>query len=418
MNVAEKILAKAAGRKEVSPGEIVEAKIHMAMVNDVTGPLTVKAFGEIGEARVWDKDRVVIVIDHQVPASSADAAGLHAILREFALKQELKAFYDVGESGICHQVMVEKGHVRPGELVVGADSHTCTYGAVGAFGTAIGSTEMAAVFATGELWFKVPETIRVDIQGDLQKLVTPKDVILNVIGRIGANGATYKAVEFAGPTIENMDISGRMTVCNMAVEMGAKTGFIEPDDKAVAYVKARTKERLDILKNDGDGDYERTLDIDVKGLEPQLSAPFSVDNVKGVGEVAGTEIDQAFLGSCTNGRLEDLRLAGRIMRGKKVKKGVRMIVIPASVDIYHDAAKEGLIDIFLKSGAIVCNPTCGPCFGGHMGILAEGEVCVSSSNRNFVGRMGSPKARIYLASPATVAASALTGKITDPREMA
>ncbi len=417
VNISEKILAKASGKKNVSPGEIVEAKVDMAMINEITGPLAIEAFHKIGVKKVWDNKRIVMVLDHQVPADSVKSAELHKIMREFAKEQQIPNFYDVGFGGVCHQVMVEKGHVRPGELIVGADSHTCTYGALGAFATGIGSTEIAAVFATGKIWLKVPETIKINVEGSFQKFVTSKDLILNVIGQIGADGATYKAMEFAGSTIERLSVSERMTLCNMAVEAGAKTGIVNPDEKTLAYVKDRTSGLLKPLKSDPDANYERIIDINVDGLEPQVACPHSVDNVKAVSEVEGTPVDQAFIGSCTNGRIEDLRLAASIIKGRKVKNGVRMLVTPASQEVYLNALKEGLLEIFVEAGACVCSPTCGACFGGHMGLLADGETCISSSNRNFVGRMGSPKARIYLASPATVAASAIKGEITDPREL-
>ncbi len=415
MNISEKILARASGRREVSPGEIVEANVDAAMINDITGPLTIEAFRKVGVEKVWDTKKIVMVLDHQVPADSAEAAKLHKIMREFAREQGILYFYDVGFGGICHQVMVEKGHVRPGELIVGADSHTCTYGALGAFGTGIGSTEMAAVFATGRIWLKVPETIKFNVAGEFQRFVGAKDLILNIIGQIGADGAAYKAIEFDGPAIKNMDISDRMTLCNMAVEAGAKTGIINPDRKVIAYIKNRIGNPIKPLKSDEDAKYEEVIDVDVSPLEPQVACPSSVDNVKAVSEVEGTPIDQAFIGSCTNGRIEDLRLAAKIVRGKKIKEGVRFIVAPASCEIYLQALKEGLLEMLAKAGACICNPTCGACFGGHMGLLADNETCISSSNRNFIGRMGSPKAKIFLASPATVAASTLKGVITDPR---
>jgi 3-isopropylmalate/(R)-2-methylmalate dehydratase large subunit len=414
VNIAEKILAHASGREEVKPGEIVQAKVDMAMVNEITGPLAVKAFREIGVPRVWDNTRIVMVQDHQVPADTVKSAELHRILRRFAEEQKTKHLYDVGLGGVCHQVMVEKGHILPGELIVGADSHTCTYGALGVFATGIGSTEMAAVFATGEIWLRVPSTILVSLKGSFRRYVSPKDLILYVIGKIGASGATYKAVEFAGPTISQISISGRMTICNMTVEMGAKTGLISPDDIALEYIKARAERPFRVFRSDPDAKYEETLEVDVDDLGPQVACPHQVDNVRPVKEVEGVRIDQAFLGSCTNGRLEDLKVAAEILRGKKISRGVRMIVTPASQEVYLDALKAGLLGVFVESGAIVSNPTCGACFGGHMGLLAPGEVCISSSNRNFVGRMGSPEAEIYLASPATVAASALAGRIVDP----
>jgi 3-isopropylmalate/(R)-2-methylmalate dehydratase large subunit len=415
MNIIEKILANASGKQQVSPGEIIEANIDAAMIHDLTGPLTIKSFREIGAKKVWDNNKVVIILDHLVPASSVISAGLHKIVRNFAEEQNIEKFYDVGRGGVCHQVMPEKGHVRPGEVIVGADSHTCTYGAFGAFATGIGSTEMAAVFATGKLWFRVPEVIKVNVTGKLQKLVTPKDVTLNIVGKIGADGAIYKGLEFGGVTIRDMSVDGRMVLSNMAVEMGAKAGIIEPDEKTVDYVKARTDKPFKPVKSDPDATYERVVDVDVSALEPQVAVPHSVDNVKPVSEIEDTEVDQAFIGSCTNGRLEDLRSAAQILKGKKIARGIRLIVIPASQEIYLNALNEGLIKTFMDAGATIGNPNCGPCLGGHMGILAEGEACISSSNRNFVGRMGSTKSFVYLASPATVAASALTGKITDPR---
>jgi len=415
MNIVEKILAKASGKDEVTPGEMVEASIDVAMIHDLTGPLTIESFQKIGAEKVWDTQRIIIILDHLVPANSVKSAELHKIVRNFANEQKIENFYDIGHGGVCHQVMPEKGHVRPGELIVGADSHTCTYGAFGAFATGIGSTEMAAVFVTGTLWFKVPRAIRVNVTGRFQDLVTPKDLILNIIGHIKVDGAIYDGVEFAGPAIRNMSVDGRMVLCNMAVEMGAKTGIIEPDKTTLNYVKNRTNKPLKPVKSDPDATYKKVLDLDVTDMEPQVSCPHSVDNVKPVSEVDEVEIDQAFIGSCTNGRLEDLRLAARLLERRKIQKGVRMLVTPASQEVYLKALREGLIKTFVEAGAYVCNPTCGPCLGGHLGLLASGEVCISSSNRNFIGRMGSPKAYVYLASPATVAASAVTGKIADPR---
>jgi 3-isopropylmalate/(R)-2-methylmalate dehydratase large subunit len=415
MNIIEKILANASNKKEVNPGEIVEANIDVAMTHDLTGPLAIKSFNEIGAKKVWDHNKIVIILDHLVPASSVISAGLHKIVRNFAKEQNIKNFYDVGRGGVCHQVMPEKGHVRPGEVIVGSDSHTCTYGAFGAFATGIGSTEMAAVFATGKLWFRVPEVIKVDVTGNLPNLVTAKDLTLKIIGEIGADGAIYKGLEFCGSTIRDLTIDGRMVLANMAVEMGAKAGVIEPDQKTVDYVKSRTDKPFTAFKSDPNATYERTVNIAVSELEPQVAVPHSVDNVKPVSEVEGTYVDQAFIGSCTNGRIEDLREAAKILKGKKIAKGVRLIVIPASQEIYLNAIDEGLIKLFMDAGATVGNPNCGPCLGGHMGIMAEGEACISTSNRNFIGRMGSTKSFVYLASPATVAASAITGKITDPR---
>ncbi len=416
MNISEKILAASSGKECVKPGEIVEAKVDMIMINEITGPLAIQAFKKIGNQKVWANQRIVLVLDHQVPADSVKSAELHKIMRAFAKEQGTPLFYDIGEGGVCHQIMVEKGHAKPGQLIVGADSHTCTYGAVGAFATGIGSTEAAAVFATGKIWLKVPSTIKIDVAETFKKFVTPKDLILHVIGQIGADGAIYKAVEFTGPTISQISVSGRMTLCNMAVEMGAKTGIIEPDEVTLAFLEKRASKPFKLFRSDSDASYEKTLKINVSDLEPQVACPHEVDNVKPVKAVEGTEIDQAFVGSCTNGRLEDLEIAARFLKGKRIKKGVRLLVTPASQDVYLQALQVGLLDVFVKAGACVCGPTCGACFGGHMGLLAKDEVCISTSNRNFVGRMGSPEAKIYLASPATVAASALAGKIVDPRD--
>ena len=414
MNLTEKILAKAAGKRKVLPEEIVEAKIDVAMIHDLTGPLAIQAFEKIAE-RVWDSSKIVVIFDHQVPADSTRSAELQKTMREFVKKQGINNFYDVGRGGICHQVMPESGYIRPGEVIVGADSHTCTYGALGAFATGIGSTEMAAVLATGRLWFKVPETIKIEVKGAFQPHVSPKDLILRIIGDIGADGATYKAIEFRGSAIREMEIDGRLTLCNMVVEMGAKNGIMDPDEKTLAYLRKRVTVPLTPLHADPDVHYEKIVDIDVSSLEPQVAAPSSVDNVRPVSEFQGTKVDQVFIGSCTNGRLEDLRIAARILNGRKINGDVRLIVIPASHQVYSEALKSGIIADLLDAGATVCNPNCGPCLGGHMGLLAAGEVCISTSNRNFTGRMGSPQSKVYLASPATAAASALTGRITDPR---
>jgi 3-isopropylmalate/(R)-2-methylmalate dehydratase large subunit len=408
-------LAKASGREYVESGEFVEAKVDMVMVNDLTGPLALDAFEKLKQRRIWDKNKIVIVLDHQIPADRVYSAELHKRLRRFAAEYGRKNFYDVGRGGICHQVMVEKGHVKPGVVVVGADSHTCTYGALGAFATGIGSTDAAAVFATGSLWFKVPEVIKVNVEGKLKPHVFPKDLILYIIGLLGEDGATYMSIEFTGSTIRSMSVGGRLTLCNMVVEAGAKTGIVEPDEKTYEYLKGRIKETFTPIHSDPDPHYEEKLSLNVEDLEPQVACPHSVGNVKPVDEVEDVEINQAFIGSCTNGRLEDLRIAAKILEGKKVKDGVRLIVIPASQEVYLEALKEGLLEVFVKAGAYVGPATCGPCLGGHFGLLADGEVCISSTNRNFVGRMGSPKSKVYLASPATVAASALTGKITNPK---
>lgn len=414
MTMAEKILAKASGNKELEAGKIIMANIDVAMTHDLTGPLSVESFEKIGIKKVWDPEKIVIIFDHQVPADSIDAANNHMIMRKFVEEQGIQNFYDMRE-GVCHQVLPEKGHVVPGEVVVGTDSHTCTHGALGAFATGIGSTDMAMVFATGKLWFKVPETIKFDITGKLQDNVFAKDVILNIIGKIGADGATYKACEFGGETTRNMTISDRMVLCNMAIEMGGKTGLVEPDQKTIHYLKGRSTKTYEIMKTDKNAQSLETIHININELEPQIACPHNVDNVKPISEVEGTHIDQVFLGSCTNGRLSDLRTAANIIKGKDISKNVRMLVIPASREVYSKAMDEGLLKTFVDSGALVCNPCCGPCLGGHIGLVGPGEVSLSTSNRNFKGRQGSSDAEVYLSSAAVAASSAVKGKITDPR---
>ena len=419
MNITEKILAKSAGVENVHPGDIIDSNVDILMIHDLTGPLAVKSFEKIGIKKVWNNQKIIVVLDHQIPAESIKAAELHKTMRNFAKNQKLK-IYDVGKGGICHQVLPEKGHVLPGEIILGADSHTCTYGAFGAFATGIGSTEAAAVMATGKIWLQVPESIKINVNGEFKKFVTPKDLILFTIGKLGAGGAIYKSIEFAGSTISTMGMSGRMTICNMAVEMGAKNGIIEPDKTTEKFLEGRTKQSnktLKFFKSDSDTQYEQIVDIDVTNLEPQIACSPSVDNIKVVSEVDNIQIDQAFIGSCTNGRIEDLRLAAKILKGKRVKDNVRTLVIPASQEVYLQAIKEGLVETFTDSGAFVCGATCGPCLGGHIGLLAKDEVCVSTSNRNFIGRMGSKEAKVYLASPATVAASAIAGRIIDPQKV-
>jgi len=417
VNIIEKILAKASGREQVHPGETVEAEISSAMIHDITGPMAVQSWKKLEEAKVWDPDRVVVIFDHFLPPPTEQAASLQKMMRGFVDEQGIRNFYDVGRGGICHQVMPEKGHVRPGDVIVGADSHTCTYGAFGAFSTGIGSTEMAAVFATGHLWFKVPRTIKINVAGILAPFVMSKDLILHILGKLGVSGANYRGMEFTGQTIEDMTVSGRMTICNMSIEAGAKTGIVAPDTKTAEYLGASSSNSFESIGSDEDSKYERTIQIDASSLSPQVARPHSPDNVAPIEEMSETRIDQAFLGSCTNGRTEDLQIAARILDGRRVHNHTRLIVTPASQDVYRECLQEGLFEVFTQSGAVVTNPGCGTCIGIHMGILAPGDVCVSSSNRNFIGRMGSPQARIFLASPATVAASAIAGKITDPRKL-
>ncbi len=376
--------------------------------------LVKRRFEELGVARVWDPGKIVLIFDHRVPAESVKTAQGHKEVREFVKAQGIRHFYDM-KAGICHQVLPEKGHVRPGELIVGTDSHTTTHGAFGAFATGIGATEMAAVWATGELWLRVPETIRISINGEFPEWVSAKDLILHIIGRLGAAGADYKAVEFYGETVEKMSIASRMVLANLAMEMGAKAALIPPDEKTLEYVKSRTDKPFTPVYADPDAEYAQEFEFDVSELEPQVAKPHQVDNVVPVSAVTGVKIDQALLGSCTNGRLEDLEVAARILNGRKVHPDVRMLVIPASWEVYLEALRKGLLETFIEAGALVLNPGCGPCLGAHQGLLAPGERCIASTNRNFQGRMGSPEAEIYLASPATVAASAVSGEITDPR---
>jgi len=414
--VSEKILAKASGQKETTAGEIVKAKVDVAMMPDLTTILAVNAMKAMGVDKIWDNEKVVIVLDHVAPASTLMAAEVHRDIREFAKEQNMKYLYDVN-SGVCHQVLPENGHVKPGMVVIGADSHTCTHGAFGAFATGVGSTDMGAVLATGKTWLKVPETIKVNVEGKLSKWVAPKDVILKAAGRIGADGATYKALEFTGSSIKDMSVSGRMTLCNMAIELGGKTGIVEPDKKTYSYLNERTDGVFDPVFADKDAIYKEVVEINANLLEPQIACPHKVDNVKPIGQLAGKIINQSFIGSCTNGRLEDLEIAAQILKGKKVHSDVRLLVVPASKGVYREALDAGIISTLLEADAIISNPSCAACFGGHIGLLAPGEVGLTTSNRNFKGRQGSPDAFVYLSSPAVAAASAITGVITDPREL-
>ena len=415
MTISQKIISKATGEK-VEPGDIVEVSVDLVMVNDITGPLALETMKEVGIERVWDPDRVVVVLDHQAPANSINSAELHIKMRKFVEKFGIKHFYDVGR-GICHQILVEDGFAKPGEIIVGADSHTCTVGALGAFGIGVGSTDAASVILTGKIWLKVPESMKIIIRGNFADFVSPKDLILSIIGDIGADGATYKAVEFTGSTIRKMGISGRLTICNMAVEMGAKTGIIEPDERTLEYL-AKIGVSVDdswLVRSDADAEYCEIKEYDVSELKPMVAIPYRVDNVKPVEEVEGIEVDQVFIGSCTNGRVEDLLDVLRIVKGRKIAKNVRCIVIPASMKEFEKALSMGIISELIRAGCLVYSPTCGPCLGGHLGVLGKDEVAVSTSNRNFIGRMGHKKSKVYLVSPATAAATAVTGKLTDPR---
>ncbi|WP_420846986.1 3-isopropylmalate dehydratase large subunit [Methanolapillus ohkumae] len=420
MTLSEKIFSKASG-KNVAAGEFVIADIDRAMTHDITGPLSVKGFYEIMEGKddkkVWDPSKIVIVFDHQVPADSQNAAQNHILMRKFATDQGILN-YDVFE-GVCHQVLPEKGHVKPGDLIVGTDSHTCAYGAFGAFSTGLGSTDMAAVLASGKLWFKVPETLRFNVRGNLPKHVCSKDLILHLIGDVGVEGARYKAAEFAGPAIQKMQMPERMTMSNMAIEMGGKAGLIEPDQVTEKYLKERIPNfSLDSYwKSDADANFSKIREYDVSDLEPQVACPHNVDNVKPVSELVGTKVNQIFVGSCTNGRFEDIQMMMNAIGNNPLAKGIRLIVVPASRTEYMKALRAGYVEKLMDIGAIVESPCCGPCMGGSFGRLGDGEVGLSTSNRNFKGRQGSPNSFVYLCSPETAGASAITGEITDPREI-
>lgn len=412
MTIAEKILAKASGKKAVLPNEIVMAEVDVAMSHE-NADVVLRSFRDIGIKKVWDNEKIVILFDHRIPAESEKSATTHKRLRAFVKEQNIKYFYDMKE-GICHQILSEFGHCRPGEVLVGTDSHTTTHGAFGTFATGIGATEMAGVWATGELWLKVPESIKITVSGTFKDYVSAKDLILHIIGELGSDGANYNAVEFHGETIRNMSIASRMVLSNLSMEMGAKVAFVVPDEKTIFYVQKNCDKNLETILPDEDAKYIKEINIDITNLESQVACPHSVDNVKSLKEIAGTKIHQALIGSCTNGRLEDLAIAAKILEGKNIHPEIRLLVIPASRRIYLEAIKNGFIEIFVKAGGLVLNPGCGPCLGAHQGLLAPEEVCVATTNRNFKGRMGSPESFIYLASPATVAASAIRGEISEP----
>ena len=413
MTFAQKILARKAGLDSVAVGQIVEVEPDFCLSHDNTAAIS-KTFKKIGVEWVKYPERFVIVLDHTVPASTEKYALGHKETREFVAAQGILNFYDAGV-GICHQVLPEKGFALPGKLILGSDSHTTTYGAFGAFSAGIGRSEMAVLYATGKIWLKTPASFKIVASDRLQAPVTSKDLILKIIGEIGADGALYRSVELVGEAIDAMSLASRMVLSNMAVEMGAKNGYIAPDEKTLSFLEGRAAADYTPVYPDLDAEYEKILEFDASSLTPQVAKPHTVDNVVPATEVEGTNIDQALLGTCTNGRLEDLRLAAKILKGKLIAKNVRMLVLPASQEVLLQALAEGLIETFVQAGAMVLNPGCGPCLGAHQGVLAPGEVCLSTANRNFKGRMGSRDAEIYLASPSTVAASAITGTITDPR---
>jgi len=415
MTITEKILAKAAGKKKVAPGELIDAKIDIVMCVDVTTPPAISMLVKKGIDRVFDREKIVVTPDHFQPAKDIKSAELHKRLDEWARRHNIKYYYKLGRAGVCHALLPEQGHIRPGEVIIGPDSHTCTYGAFAAFSTGVGSTDNAAAIATGRLWFKVPASVKIVLNGKLSHGVYSKDVILAVIARIGVDGALYKAMEFVGPALSNMSMEARMTITNMAIEAGAKNGIMVFDDMTKQYLDEHLKEKTKytIFESEKDAEYVATEEFDCSKIEPMVALPHLPSNGVPIGECAGKKMDQAYIGSCTNGRIEDLRIAAKIMKGKTV--AIRTIVVPATPVIWKQAKDEGLFDIFYDAGCVIAAPTCGACLGGFMGVLAEGERCVSTTNRNFVGRMGHPKSEVYLASPATAAASAIGGKLEDPR---
>jgi len=417
MTLTEKLLASHSRRKWVSPGEILKVRLDLVLANDITAPLAIQAFKEIGAKRVFHRDRVVLVPDHFAPAKDIPSAEQCKTMREFAKVQRLTHYYEIGKCGIEHVLLPEKGLVLPGEVVIGADSHTCTYGALGAFSTGVGSTELGAAMATGEIWLRVPETIKFIYHGKLQPWVSGKDLILATIGAIGVDGALYRAMEFSGEAIRQLSMASRFTMANMVIEAGGKNGVMEPDEVTLQFIKGRAQRAYRLFRSDPNARYEQVLEFDVSKIYPQVALPHLPSNVRDVREVGKVEIDQVVIGSCTNGHLEDLRIAAKILRGKKVASTLRLIIIPATQDIYRQALKEGLIEVFLSSGAVVSPPTCGPCLGGYMGILAAGERALATTNRNFRGRMGHPESEIYLSGPAVAAASAVKGRICHPDEV-
>lgn len=417
MTIAEKILAEHAGKKEVSAGEIINAKVDLVLANDITAPIAIKEFEKLGLKDVFDREKIALVPDHFTPQKDIKAAEQCKMLREFAYKYKIKHYFEIGRVGIEHALLPEQGLVLPGDLVIGADSHTCTYGALGAFATGVGSTDAAVAMATGECWFKVPETIKFIYYGSLQRWVGGKDLILYTIGDIGVDGASYMAMEFTGEVIDRMPMAGRFTMCNMAIEAGAKAGIIVPDKITEEYVKGRAKRAYKIYNSDPDAQYAEVREYDCSKISPMVACPHLPSNVKPAKELTHIKIDQVVIGSCTNGRLEDLREAAAVLKGRKVHPEVRMIIIPATQLIYMEALKEGLIEIFIEAQAVVSPPTCGPCLGGHMGILAKGERAIATTNRNFVGRMGHPESEVYLSSPAVAAASGVLGRIGVPEEL-
>ena len=417
MTMTQKILAHQAGLDSVVPGQLIMADLDGVLGNDITTPVAVKEFEKAGFDSVYDKEKISIVLDHFVPNKDIKAAQQSKTCREFCGKHEIVNFFDVGKMGIEHALLPEQGIVTAGDCMIGADSHTCTYGALGAFSTGVGSTDMAAGMATGKAWFKVPEAIKVVLKGELPERVSGKDVILHLIGKIGVDGALYQSLEFTGEGVKSLSMDDRLCICNMAIEAGAKNGIFPVDEVTMEYLKDRSRREPKVFEADEDASYAQTIEIDLSSLEPVVSYPHLPENTHPAKEGKGIEIDQVVIGSCTNGRMEDMDAAYEILNGRKVKEGIRCIIIPATMDIYKKCITNGYLMAFIEAGAVVSTPTCGPCLGGYMGILAENERCVSTTNRNFVGRMGHQTSEVYLASPYTAAASALTGRITDPREV-
>ncbi len=414
MTMTQKILAAHAGLSEVKAGQLIEADLDLVLGNDITSPVAINEMKKMDEQRVFDKDKIALVMDHFIPNKDIKSAENCKCCRDFACKHEITNYFDVGQMGIEHALLPEKGLVVAGDAVIGADSHTCTYGALGAFSTGVGSTDMAAGMGTGKAWFKVPSAIRFELVGKPKEWVSGKDVILHIIGMIGVDGALYKSMEFTGEGIAHLSMDDRFTICNMAIEAGGKNGIFPVDDLAIRYMEEHSKRNFTVYTADPDAEYEETYTIDLSLLKPTVSFPHLPENTRTIDEVGDIKIDQVVIGSCTNGRMEDMRMAAKVLKGRKVARHVRCIVIPATQAIYLQAMQEGLLEIFIKAGAVVSTPTCGPCLGGYMGILADGERCVSTTNRNFVGRMGHVGSEVYLASPAVAAASAVTGKISCP----
>lgn len=417
MTITEKILAYHAGKERVEPGELINCRLDVVLANDITAPVAITEFEKLGLNEVFDREKVVLVPDHFTPNKDIKSAEQARYVREFARKYGIINYFEIGRMGIEHCLLPQEGLVLPGDLVIGADSHTCTYGALGAFATGVGSTDMAAGMATGEAWFKVPETIKFVYYGKMPRWLSGKDLILYTIGDIGVDGARYMAMEFTGEAIRELSMDNRFTMANMAIEAGGKNGIIEPDEITLAYVKQRAKRPYRLFQSDPDARYAEVREYDVSRLEPQVAFPHLPENTRPVSEAQGITIDQVVIGSCTNGRLEDLQIAAGIMKGKKVHPEIRVIVIPGTQEIYLEALRQGLVEVFIEAGAAVSTPTCGPCLGGHMGILAKGEKALATTNRNFVGRMGHPESEVYLASPAVAAASAVLGRIAAPWEV-